>query len=587
MSMKELKYTKYTEQQYLQSLEHSLRLIRSGERLSLEASIEELCKVLLIQLYLERESQQTLNDFVGHLVVMDDDDLGYYHELFKKFELDYSFKGWDHLKLKLGTLMSVADELTRESLFESEPEGKAKAFTEFLQFHYSGYLSEYSTPSVLNNYIMDVINPQRFHSFADPCCGLGGFLIEATVRGCHSLEIKGYDINQRMANTANLQLLMYGYVSCFVDCVDFTEVAFEGLFEVIASHLPFRYRTFSVAGQRNEMQKRRYTNNLEDVLISQILKKLRLHGVAALVVSDDLLYSEHRAESRRWLYQHAQILNITRFDGIAYEGSSNMRAYNVLFLRRSDAPTSDVCSATLFRVDTGEAEIQETAQNLSKAIYAESMDVPKDEHFRYFRLRDEDTWNVNLIFARERMGWNYPTRRLGELIVHDRQRVKIDISGNYKQLMVKSKGLGVVDRKEEYNRLQTEIIRYAAKSGQLIISSQEAVNGAVGIVPQELNNALVSKNYYLFTITSPDVDPDYLAMVLCSEPVLKQLAFYKRGVVRPSVSIEHIMSLVIPLPTIEEQIMLVANLKRKVRQAQMIQNDLEKEQKEFSNKLFG
>ena len=92
---------KFEEQQYLQSLERSLRLIRSGERLSLEASIEELCKVLLIEIFLERKSQRTLDKFVGHVVVMDDDDLDYYHELFKEFELDYSFKGWDYLKLKL------------------------------------------------------------------------------------------------------------------------------------------------------------------------------------------------------------------------------------------------------------------------------------------------------------------------------------------------------------------------------------------------------------------------------------------------------------------------------------------------------
>ena len=128
---------KFEEQQYLQSLERSLRLIRSGERLSLEASIEELCKVLLIEIYLERKSQRTLDKFVGHVVVMDDDDLDYYHELFKEFELDYSFKGWDYLKLKLSTLMNVVDELTNKSLFESEPEARAKAFTDFLQLHYS------------------------------------------------------------------------------------------------------------------------------------------------------------------------------------------------------------------------------------------------------------------------------------------------------------------------------------------------------------------------------------------------------------------------------------------------------------------
>ena len=580
----------YTEQQYLQSLERSLRLIRSGERLSLEASIEELCKVLLIQIYMERESQRTLNDFVGHMVVMDDDNLDHYHELFLKYRLDNSFRGWDYLKLKLSTLMNVTDELTRESLFMSEKDAKANAFTEFLQLHYSGYLSEYSTPSVLNKYIMDVIDPQRFCSFADPCCGLGGFLVEASTHGCHSLKIKGYDINQRMVNTANLQLLMRGSVSYFVDCVDFTEIAYafsDGPYEAIASHLPFRYRTFSIAGQRNDIQRRRFSNNLEDVLVSHILKMLKVHGIAALVVSDDLLYSERRAESRRWLYQNAQILNITRFEGIAYNGSSNMCAYNVMFLRRVDAPTSDVCSATMFNEGISESEIQDAARNLSKAIYSESLDVSKDKNFRYFRLMDEDAWNVNLIFAREKMGWNYPTRRLKDVMVHERQRVRVDNSANYKQLMVKSKGMGVVDRKEEYKGLHAEHIRYAAKSGQLIISSQEAVKGAVGIVPKELNNALVSNNYYLFTIISPDVDPDYLAMVLCSEPVLKQLAFFKRGTVRPSVSIENIMSLLIPLPSLEEQRMLVANLKRKVRQVQMIQNDLEKEQKEFSHKLFG
>lgn len=581
---------KFEEQQYLQSLERSLRLIRSGERLSLEASIEELCKILLIQIYLERRSQRTLDNFVGHVVVMDDDDLDYYHELFKEFELDYSFKGWDYLKLKLSTLMNVVDELTRKSLFESEPEAKAKAFTEFLQLHYSGYLSEYSTPSILNKYIMDVVDPQRVRTFADPCCGLGGFLVEATVRGCHSLEIKGYDINQRMVNTANLQLLMYGYASCFVDCLDFTETAFafaNGPYEVVAAHLPSRYRTYSIAGKRRDVEWRHFSKQPEDILISQILKMLKIHGIAALVVSDDFLYSAHRSESRRWLYQNAQILNITRFDGITYNGSSNMRAFNVLFLRRLDASTSDVCSATLFKAGTDEAEIKDAAQNLRKAIYAEGIDVPKDEHFRYFRLLEEDVWNVDLIFAREKMGWNYPIRRLRDLMFHDRQRVKVGSGNNYKQLTVKSWGLGVVDRKEEYSGSHIERIRYTAKNGQIIISSQEAVKGAVGIVPKELNNALVSNNYYLFTVDSPDVDPDYLVMVLSSGPVLKQLSFYKRGNVRPRVTIEDILSLVIPLPTIEEQKRLVANLKKKVKQVQMIQNDLEKEQKEFSRKLFG
>lgn len=581
----------YTEQQYLQSLERSLRLIRNGERLSLEASIEELCKLLLLQIVLERESQRTLNDFVGDMVLLDDDEVDYYHEIFKKYELDYIFSGWDYTKLSLNTLMRVTEELTHDSLFESRLEAKAKAFTEFLQLHYSGYLSEYSTPQALNKYIMDVVGPEQFYSLADPCCGLGGMIVEGINRSKHSLEVKGFDINQRMVNTANLHIMMYGYNGGYVQCLDFMEMAFafhDGPYDAIVSHLPNKRRAYSIAGRKSDYQGRLFSNIPEDILISHVLKMLRVNGVAALVVSDDLLLSEYREKSRRWLYENAQILNITRFDGLTYNGGSNVRPYNVMFLRRLEEPASDVCSATLLKVGLEADEIEKVASNLKKVIYAESKDIPKNEHIRYFRLLNEENWNVNLLFAREKMGWRYPTCPLKELVIHDRERVKITDSRNYKQLTVRSRGLGVVDRKEEFiGDVSSNNIRYIAKSGQLIISSLEADRGAVGIVPKNLDGALVSRNYYLFKIVSQNIDPDYLVMVLSSEPVSKQLAFYKRGYVMARISIEKLMSLVIPVPSLAEQRQLVANLKKKVKQVQLVQNDLEREQKDFALKLFG
>ncbi len=119
------------------------------------------------------------------------------------------------------------------------------------------------------------------------------------------------------------------------------------------------------------------------------------------------------------------------------------------------------------------------------------------------------------------------------------------------------------------------------------MSSLDADKGAVGIVPKELNNALVSRNYYLFTIVSDNIDPDYLVMVLSSEPVLRQLRQHKRGYIMARISIEKILSLVIPLPSIEEQRILVGKLMRKVKRVMQIQDELEKEQKEFAWNLFG
>ena len=313
---------------------------------------------------------------------------------------------------------------------------------------------------------------------------------------------------------------------------------------------------------------------------------LKHDGIAALVVSDELLLTERRADSRRWLYQNAQILNITRFEGISYNGSSNKRAYNVMILRKSDYPTSDVCLATLIKDGTSEEEIREIAQNIKKSIY-ENRNL-KDYQNQYFRLMEEDVWNVNLLFAKKKMGFRYPTVFLKDLVISDRERARVIDDRYYKQLTVKIKGLGVVERETEYiGTSSTNNVRYVAHGGQIIMSSLEADKGAVGIVPKELNKALVSRNYYLFTITSDNIDPDYLAMVLSSEPVLRQLRQHKRGYIMSRISIEKILSLVIPLPSLEEQRMLVGKLMRKVKRVMQIQDELEKEQQEFALKLFG
>lgn len=582
---------KFEEQQYLQSLERCLRYIRSGERLSIEASIEELCKVLLLQICFERNGDMVLRREVLNMMLTDEQADSFYQKHFNMHVPGYDFRGWENLRIGKSTFSKVVEELTHDSLFESKPDEKARAFTEFLQIHYSGYLSEYSTPQALSKYIMEVINHGNLTSLADPCCGLGGFLVEAIGRNTSWLQVKGFDVNRRMVNTANLHMMFYGHQTGNVECLDMLEMASvykEGSFDAVVSHLPQRLRVFSIAGKKRDSLDSFSSKIQEDVFIGQILKMLKPHGVAALVVSDELLMSDRRAESRKWLYKNAQVLNITRFDGLSYSGSSNVRSYNVMFLRRLDNPTSDVCSATLFKAGTDELEIKKAAEILRMTIYAETPDIPNSEHLRYFRLLESEVWNVALLFAREKMGARYPTRLLKDIMVHDRQRVRVKDAWNYKQLTVKSKGLGVVDRKVEYvGKPSSNNVRYAARSGQIIISSLEADKGAIGIVPKELNNALVSRNYYLFTIISQDVDPDYLVLVLSSEPVLKQLEFHKRGYIMSRISIKKIMSVVIPLPSLEEQKMLVKNLMRKVKRVQAIQTELEEEQKTFAIKLFG
>lgn len=581
--------TEIGQQQYLQALEQSLRIIRNTDRLSLEASIEELCKIQLMILYFERKNEVSLSRFVEELRYSNEDAKDFYDRYYRTYVPALSFKGWEQLYASKSSFLKVIDTLSEETLFNCEKWDKAFAFSDFLQLHYAGYLSEYSSPEVLSRFINKVLGTEDMLSLMDPCCGLGGMLVEALKQRNNQLKLKGFDVNQRMANTANLQLLLYGYYETSVECRDVLETAvayMDGPYEAIVAHLPLRHRAFSIAGKRKDGVDRMFSRIQEDFFISQILKMLQSGGMAALVVSDELLMTERRTDSRRWLYENAQVLNITRFEGLSYNGSSNVRAYNVMFIKKQVSSVSDVCMATLIKEETPEEEIMHTALQIRKAIYEN--DSHLNINSQYFKLLREDVWNVNLLFARERMGAKYPTRLLKELVIHNRERARVKDAWNYKQLTVRSKGLGVVERGSEYiGSTASKNVRYIAHSGQVVISSLEADKGAIGIVPKDLNNALVSSNYYLFTIVSPDVDPDYLVMVLSSEPVLKQLRLNKRGFVMSRISIEKVLSLVIPLPSLGEQRMLADRLKRKVRRVQQIQDELEKEQRAFAWNLFG
>lgn len=577
------------QRQYLQALERSLRIIRNTDHLSLEASIEELCKIQMMLMYLEQKNESTLLDFIHNLKSNTEEVKVFYERYFRMYVPVSSFVGWDKLYAGKTSFVKVIEELSDSGIFGCEQQDKALAFSEFLQMHYAGYLSEYSTPNILSMFIDSVLDTENLMSFADPCCGLGGLLVEAVKNKGNHIKVKGFDVNQRMVNTANLQLMIYGYKETVVGCQDIlgTAVAFmDGPYEAVVSHLPVRHRAFSIAGRRGDGIDKMFSRIQEDIIISQILKMLKPNGIAALVVSDELLLTERRADSRRWLYQNAQILNITRLEGISYNGSSNKRAYNVVILRKQNYPTSDVCMATLIKDGTSEEEIREIAQNIKKNIYKNRN--LKDYQSQYFRLMEEDVWNVNLLFAKEKMGFRYPTVFLKDLVISDRERARVIDDRYYKQLTVKIKGLGVVERETEYmGTSSSNNVRYVAHGGQIIMSSLEADKGAVGIVPKGLNQALVSRNYYLFTITSDNIDPDYLAMVLSSEPVLRQLRQHKRGYIMSRISIEKILSLVIPLPSLEEQRMLVGKLMRKVKRAMQIQDELEMERKDFALKLFG
>lgn len=213
----------------------------------------------------------------------------------------------------------------------------------------------------------------------------------------------------------------------------------------------------------------------------------------------------------------------------------------------------------------------------------------KCDAIKYFRLLDRNNWNVTLLYLQEKIGVNYPVVPLRELMYHKKDRINIDSDGYYTQLTVRNKGLDVIRRGEPIKGgLLPKDARYEVRSGQLIVSSLEATRGALGIVPKELDRSVVTRNYYAFMIDTTRVRADYLTLVLCTEPIMRQMStLNKREYAMSRITLEKMLSVVIPLPSLDEQDHLSKAMMKQVKKIQTAQEELESEQKNFCKELFG
>lgn len=155
----------------------------------------------------------------------------------------------------------------------------------------------------------------------------------------------------------------------------------------------------------------------------------------------------------------------------------------------------------------------------------------------------------------------FPPVELGEVLVQDTAYVTELEPRAYKKLSVRLYGRGVVlDRPVLAATLKMER-HQLAKAGQLILSEIWGKKGALGIVPPEGEEALVTSHFFLFDINEDRLSRDYLKWIVRSNLLATQLGREARGTtgyaaVRP----RHLLAAAIPLPPVEEQRRVVARI---------------------------
>jgi type I restriction-modification system DNA methylase subunit/restriction endonuclease S subunit len=157
----------------------------------------------------------------------------------------------------------------------------------------------------------------------------------------------------------------------------------------------------------------------------------------------------------------------------------------------------------------------------------------------------------------------FPFETLGELLIQKANKIKLEDDVLYKQITIKLYGKGVLVRQEVIGSEIKTAAQFVVNVGDFIMSKIDARNGAFGIVPAILDGAVVTSSFPYFEIKTDKVNPKYLEAVVTQKSFYDQINNMVSGATgRRSVEVDNFLELQIPLPPLEVQEKIVAEIEQ-------------------------
>jgi type I restriction enzyme S subunit len=120
-------------------------------------------------------------------------------------------------------------------------------------------------------------------------------------------------------------------------------------------------------------------------------------------------------------------------------------------------------------------------------------------------------------------------KRIGDILTRNKTPVVIEDGTSYKQVTIRTNYKGVVLRGTQDGSTILTKNQFSVSSGQFILSRIDARNGAFGIIPDELEGAIVTNDFLSFDINEDEVEREFFNVFLQSPVFLEACIKASRG----------------------------------------------------------
>jgi len=215
------------------------------------------------------------------------------------------------------------------NLLDTNSDIKGDAFEYFLKNSISvgNDLGEYFTPRHIVKLMVELLDLKFEETVYDPCCGTGGFLIEAfkNIRNKCKNTLKNLDILENhtvfgreistTSRIAKMNMIIMGDGHNNIEQKDSLEYPVKGKYDVVLTNFAFSQKTDYGSYYGFD------TSDANPVFVKHIYDSLKKDGRCAVVVPEGLLFDTKKeyVRIRKLLVEQANVIAVIRLHGFVFK----------------------------------------------------------------------------------------------------------------------------------------------------------------------------------------------------------------------------------------------------------------------------
>ena len=531
-------------------------------------------------------------------------------------------------------LARIIDEMFEKCHIDRMTDVKGNALEYYQKDSKDKKIGEFFTPRHLIELIIFLVNPQitfqkndagqyitdengnrviqSVERIYDPACGSGGFLITAfqtylekygkygvTNENLRENVIFGNELKDTTAMLTKLNMILLGDGHSRISNENALDILhgkpvndkvrefhkeFFGKFDIVMANHPYALEE---------------PKKPDELFVRHMIESVREGGRIACIVGETLLFHRTYAAFRGWMLENITVEAIISLPQGVFNPYTDVKTSILLLakkkpskghktwlvdlqkdgfdlnLRRSPIPENDIPRVKRLWERWGGYEVEDS---MGKAV-ARSYHREETGFAEFHRL-DKSNWCVKRYNTPlMSVGAKYTLYPISSLLTRVKDAVDIEDDRLYKQVTVQMHNQGIVLRTRQYGSEIGTKKQFVIKAGQFLISKIDARNGAYGIVPQELDGAVITGNFWTYSINRDIVLPNYLTYLMRHDFFLKMCSTCSYGATNrwylDEATFNHFK---VPVPDLEEQRKILEKIKHHAEKIEESKREIQKQE---------